>query len=203
MSTQAHLPDGAGPRPHLTRPCPELIDSWLGDAGLGDPTGERRVEATRHFRDVLGRFASGVTVVTAMGADGPVGLTCQSFTSVSLDPPLVLFVPSRTSRSWPWIRAAGTFCVNFLSDGQEELANTMASRGADKFAGADFSPSPQTGSPVLAGVLGYVDCLVQDVHEAGDHDVVIGRVVDLQLTTTPGEPELPLLFYRGAYATTD
>ena len=120
MSTQAHVPDGAGPRPHLTRPCPELIDSWLGD-----PTGARRVEATRHFRDVLGRFASGVTVVTATGPDGPVGLTCQSFTSVSLDPPLVLFVPSRTSRSWPQIRAAGTFCVNFLSHGQEELANTQ------------------------------------------------------------------------------
>lgn len=198
MSAQAQVPDDARPLPRQTQPCPELIDSWLGD-----PTGERRVEATRHFRDVLGHFASGVTVVTATGTDGPVGLTCQSFTSVSLDPPLVLFVPSRASRSWPQIRAAGTFCVNFLSHGQEELANTMASRGADKFAGVDFAPSPQTGSPVLADTLGYVDCFVQGVHEAGDHDVVIGRVVDLQLTAPETEPERPLLFYCGSYATTD
>lgn len=188
-------------------PCPELFEAWLGDSlydvqvradeGLvsADPT----VDAGRHFRDVLGLFASGVTVVTAVHDGEPVGLTCQSFSSVSLDPPLVLFVPSRTSRAWPLIRASGAFCVNLLGADQTGVANTMASRGADKFAGAGWRPSPVTGSPVLAGTLGHVDCVIHQVHEAGDHDVVIGRVVDLAAGPAASDP---LLFYRGRYRTT-
>ena len=79
---------------------------------------------------MLGRFASGVTVVTAMSGGEPVGLTCQSFSSVSLDPPLVLFVPAKTSRAWPLIQRSGKFCVNFLAADQAELSNTMASRAS-------------------------------------------------------------------------
>ena len=126
-------------------------------------------------------------------------MTCQSFSSVSLDPPLVLFVPARTSRAWPLMQRAGKFSVNFLGADQAELSNTMASRGVDKFADVPWQPSPVTGSPVLEGSLGYVDCAIHAVHEAGDHYVVIGRVVDL----AAGEDDEPLLFFQGQYRTTD
>ena len=106
-------------------------------------------------------------------------MTCQSFSSVSLDPPLVLFIPAKTSRAWPLIQRSGKFCVNFLAADQAELSNTMASRGADKFADVKWTPSPRTGSPMLEGALAHVDCTIHAVHEAGDHYVVIGRVVDL------------------------
>lgn len=198
-------------------PCSELLEDWLGDPSLGDSMYDLQfhpgesivvdaddpaaVHAARHFRDVLGRFASGVTVVTAVDDGTPVGLTCQSFSSVSLDPPLVLFVPSRASRAWPAIRRSGSFCVNFLADGQQTLSNQMASRGEDKFAGVGWRPAPATGSPLLEGTLGYVDCRIHAVHEAGDHDVVIGRVLDLG-GPDEGGPEHPLLFFRGQYDST-
>lgn len=156
------------------------------------------VEAARHFRDVLARFASGVTVVTSMSQGQPVGMTCQSFSSVSLVPPLVLFVPSCASRAWPLIRASGQFCVNFLADDQMSLSSVMASRGTDKFADVDWEPAPATGSPRLAGTLGHVDCRISGVHPGGDHDIVVGRVLDLEI----GPAERPLLFYRGDYHTT-
>lgn len=209
-SAAVPVPDPAdGPPPSYEtdrgQPCPELFEAWLGDAGrdlvfddatAGQPVGH--VEGSRAFRDVLGRFASGVTVVTAIHDGVPVGLTCQSFSSVSLDPPLVLFVPSRTSRAWPLIREAGSFCVNLLASDQAWVSNTMASKGADKFAEVEWRPSSRTGSPVLAGTLGHVDCTIEDVHEAGDHDVVIGRVLTLA-GEAPGDP---LVFYRGRYRTT-
>ena len=157
------------------------------------------IAAARQFRQVLGRFASGVAVVTGSSDGEPVGLTCQSFSSVSLDPPLVLFVPARTSRAWPLIQRSGHFCVNFLAEGQTELSHTMASRGIDKFADVEWTPSPVTGSPLLADVLGYVDCAIHAVHEAGDHHVVIGRVLDLA-TTEAGDP---LLYFEGEYRAID
>lgn len=203
------IPEGMNPNARETWPSPELIQSWLGDVDFdfewrpGEGTtvhgdDPEAVERARNFRDVLGRFASGVTVVTTTSNGVPVGMTCQSFSSVSLDPPLVLFVPAKTSRAWPMIQRAGTFCVNFLADEQAELSNTMASRGIDKFADVDWTPSPQTGSPILPGTLGYVDCTIHAAHESGDHYVVIGRVVDLQVA----EAEKPLLFFQGKYAST-
>ncbi len=116
-----------------------------------DTSSPEAVAEARRFRDVLGRFASGITVVTTMSNGEPVGLTCQSFSSVSLNPPLVLFVPARSSRAWPRIQRAGKFCVNFLAADQADLSNTMASRGADKFADVAWQPSPVTGSPVFDG----------------------------------------------------
>jgi 3-hydroxy-9,10-secoandrosta-1,3,5(10)-triene-9,17-dione monooxygenase reductase component len=204
------LPEGMSPDARETWPSPELIQSWLGDADFdfewrpGEGTtvhgdDPQAVAAARRFRDVLGRFASGVTVVTAMSGEGPVGMTCQSFSSVSLDPPLVLFVPAKTSRAWPLMQRSGRFCVNFLADDQAELSNTMASRGTDKFAGISWRRSETTGSPLLDGVLGYVDCAIHSVQEAGDHYVVIGRVLDL----VSSDADKPLLFYQGKYATTD
>lgn len=207
------IPEGMSPDARETWPSPELINSWLGDQDIDfefrpgedvavhdDP---ETVAAARRFRDVLGRFASGVTVVTGISHDEPVGMTCQSFSSVSLDPPLVLFIPAKTSRAWPLIQRSGKFCVNFLASDQAELSNTMASRGTDKFAEVKWTPSPATGSPMLDGALAQVDCTIHTVHEAGDHYVVIGRVVDLVADDSAGAPVDPLLFYRGEYRTTD
>lgn len=206
----AEVPEGMRADARETWPSPELISSWLGDVdfdvewrpGEGSAVHADDPEAVaraRQFRDTLGRFASGVTVVTAISNGQPVGMTCQSFSSVSLDPPLVLFVPARTSRAWPLMQRSGRFCVNFLAAEQAELSNTMASRGTDKFSGVAWTPSQATGSPVLADSLGYVDCTIHAVHEAGDHYVVIGKVVELEATDAAD----PLLFYQGQYRTTD
>ena len=210
MSSEPEIPDGMSPDARETWPSPELISSWLGDADFdfewrpGEGTAvhgddPQAVARARQFRDVLGRFASGVTVVTAVSNGEPVGMTCQSFSSVSLDPPLVLFVPARTSRAWPVMQRVGKFCVNFLAADQADLSNTMASRGTDKFADVAWTPTRQTGSPLLDGALGFVDCAIHAVHEAGDHYVVIGRVLELG----EGPDRDPLLFFQGQYRSTD
>ncbi|WP_372733501.1 flavin reductase family protein [Nocardioides sp.] len=210
MSTP-EIPDGMSPDARETWPSHDLIESWLGDSMYDfqlrpgedveiDTDDEAAMTAARLFRDVLGRFASGVTVVTAISGGEPVGMTCQSFSSVSLNPPLVLFIPAKTSRAWPMIQRSGRFCVNFLADDQAELSNQMASRGSDKFAGVPWAPAPVTGSPLLDGVLGYVDCQIHTAYEAGDHFVVIGQVVDLAVPDA--EVTKPLLFFQGKYATT-
>jgi 3-hydroxy-9,10-secoandrosta-1,3,5(10)-triene-9,17-dione monooxygenase reductase component len=153
----------------------------------------------RRFRQVLGHFCTGVTVITALVDQAqPVGFACQSFAAVSLEPPLVLFCPSRRSATWPRIERVGHFCANVLTDGQRELSRVFgisAATGTDKFAGLRWSPC-SSGAPVLEGALTWIGCAVQAVHEAGDHFVVIGRVIEL------GEcaPNPPLLFYRGRYA---
>lgn len=211
MSSEASrdIPDGMSSDARETWPSPDLINSWLGDIDLdfefrpGESSGVHAddpaaIAAARQFRDTLGRFASGVTVVTSTSGDEPVGMTCQSFSSVSLDPPLVLFCPAKTSRAWPLIQRSGKFCVNFLAHDQAELSNTMASRGVDKFADVPWVPSEATGSPLLEGILGYVDCTIHAVHEAGDHFVVIGRVLDL----AEGDVHEPLLYFQGKYRTT-
>lgn len=199
-------PEGMNPQARETWPSPDLIDQFLGDFDFHFRLGEetplpsddpRTLAEARHFRDVLGRFCTGVTVVTSMSGGEPVGMTCQSFSSVSLSPPLVLFCPAKTSRAWPQMQRAGFFCVNLLAAGQEEISNRMASKGADKFDGVQWTTS-ETGAPLLDGVLGYVDCTVHAVHEAGDHYVVIGKVHNLGF----GQPDEPLLFYRGSYTAT-
>ena len=160
--------------------------------------GEEAQNQATLFRDVLGRYASGITVVTTISGGEPVGMTCQSFTSVSLEPPLVAFLPTRQSRAFASIQRAGTFCVNFLASDQEAISDQLASSGDDKFAGVAWSPSAVTGSPMLAGIVGHVDCTVHSVHEAGDHFLVMGRVVDL----AAGDAEVPLVYYRGGYRST-
>ncbi len=146
-----------------------------------------------HFRTVLGHFASGVVIVTGMHEDGPAGLTCQSFFSLSLDPPLVAFAPSKSSKSWPKASFTGNLCVNLLSSDQEELAWTFANSGADKFSGVGWAPAGH-GAPHINGSLAWIDCVVEQVHDAGDHLLVIARVVELE--ARDGEP---LVFYRGGF----
>jgi 3-hydroxy-9,10-secoandrosta-1,3,5(10)-triene-9,17-dione monooxygenase reductase component len=205
------VPEGMSPDARETWPSRELIDSYLGtgfdfELRLGEHTplpvdDPAAAEDARRFRDVLGMFATGVTVVTSMSGNEPVGMTCQSFSSVSLDPPLVMFCPAKTSRAWPLMRQAGFFCVNFLSDGQQHISNGMASKGAKKFHGVGWKPA-STGAPLIDGVLGYVDCTIDRVHEAGDHYIVVGRVRALDLgdgRAAEGDAGTPLLFHRGAY----
>jgi 3-hydroxy-9,10-secoandrosta-1,3,5(10)-triene-9,17-dione monooxygenase reductase component len=150
------------------------------------------------FRQVLGHFCTGVTVITCAENGRPAGFACQAFAALSLTPPLVLFCPSRSSATWPAIARAGYFCVNVLAAGQQEIARRFGVSGADKFAGVSWSPSP-SGAPVLDGALTWVECAVAAVHEAGDHYVVTGHVTELG----PSRPDRPLLFYRGRYASTD
>lgn len=149
----------------------------------------------RHFRDVLGHFGSGIVVVTAISDGAPVGFTCQSFSSVSLDPPLVTFIPAKTSTSYPRIRQAGRFGINILSLDQAELCRQMARSGPDKWNGVEWAVSAG-GSPILASSHAFLDCVFETEYEAGDHFIVLGRV-----TALSAEPEsAPLLFHRGAYS---
>ncbi|CAH9413755.1 Putative oxidoreductase [Streptomyces globisporus] len=156
---------------------------------------ERLPIAPADFRRVLGHFASGVTVVTARDADGPTGFACQSFASLSLDPPLVTFMVARTSTTWPRIARAGVFCVNILGAEQGALCRGFAVSGADKFAGVAYGEAPATGSPLLDSVPAWIDCRVHAVHTGGDHLIVVGRVEALG-AEEQGEP---LLFHRGAF----
>ncbi|MCL6296785.1 flavin reductase family protein [Streptomyces kronopolitis] len=150
------------------------------------------------FRDVLGHFASGVTIITSPGDPDPAGFACQSFASLSLDPPLVAFMVGRTSTTWPRIARAGVFCVNILGADQGALCRGFAVRGGDKFAGVSHGPAPATGSPRLAEVPAWIDCTVQAVHTGGDHLIVVGRVE--ALGTDPAAARTgPLLFHRGGF----
>ena len=163
----------------------------MSDAEAGPAAGT--VDA-RVMRDVLGHFASGVTVVTALPEEGPIGFTCQSFSSLSLDPPLVVFAPSRSSRTWPRLRELGRFCVNVLSEDQDGLSAAFARSGEDKFAGVHWRPS-RLGSPVLDDVVAWIDCELWAEYDGGDHTLVAARVLDLG--ADPGRR--PLLFHRGGY----
>jgi 3-hydroxy-9,10-secoandrosta-1,3,5(10)-triene-9,17-dione monooxygenase reductase component len=145
------------------------------------------------FREVLGHFATGVTIVTALEDGEPVGFTCQSFAALSLDPPMVILAPSRSSTSWPRIREAGAFCVNILEEHQEALSRTFAVSGGDKFDGVGWKQG-LTGAPVLEGSLATVECRLGEIFEGGDHELVTGLVVAMDL----GEGG-PLLFYRSGF----
>ena len=160
----------------------------------GGEEGPARIVDPGLLRDVLGHFASGVTVVTALTAEGPIGFTCQAFSSLSLDPPLVAFAPARTSRTWPRLRELGRFCVNVLAEGQDAVSQNFARSAPDKFAGVPWTPS-EHGSPVLAGVVAWIDGELWAEYDGGDHTIVVARVLDLGAHAD----RRPLLFHRGAY----
>jgi flavin reductase (DIM6/NTAB) family NADH-FMN oxidoreductase RutF len=149
---------------------------------------------TSRFRHVLGHFATGVAVITAIGPSGPVGMVVSSFTSVSLEPPLVAFLPDKSSTSWPNIRAAGAFCVNILSAGQEALCAQFARKGIDKFAGVTWRAA-SSGAPILDGGMAWIDCELTQTFESGDHYIAIGRVLQLEAA----EYGIPLVFFQGGY----
>jgi flavin reductase (DIM6/NTAB) family NADH-FMN oxidoreductase RutF len=143
----------------------------------------------------MSHFATGVTVVTALEEGQPVGFTCQSFVSLSLDPPMVALAPAKTSTSWPRIARAGYFCVNILGAHQSALSRAFAVTGGDKFADVAWRRGSR-GAPVLEGVLAYAECELESIHDAGDHELVTGRVVDLGVAEGH-----PLVFYRSDFGT--
>jgi 3-hydroxy-9,10-secoandrosta-1,3,5(10)-triene-9,17-dione monooxygenase reductase component len=146
------------------------------------------------FRHVLGNFPTGVVAVSAIHDGEPVGLAVGSFTSVSLDPPLVGFFPGKASTSWPRIAQAGSFVVNVLAEHQADVCRSFAASGQDKYSGFSWQRSPG-GSPVLHGVVAWLECELASVTDAGDHWFVLGRVVRMAVTGS----RLPLVFFRGAY----
>jgi flavin reductase (DIM6/NTAB) family NADH-FMN oxidoreductase RutF len=151
---------------------------------------------SKHFRSVLGHLPTGVTIVTGLHEDRPVGFTIGSFTSISLDPPLVGFFPMTSSDTWAAIAPYGNFCVNVLCETQADLCWRFAKIGVDdgRFDGLAWHPSP-TGCPVIDGVGAWIDCRIGQTVELGDHLLVVGEVVALDHHT---EPPVPLVFYRGA-----
>jgi len=158
-------------------------------------TGLGSVDAMR-FRSVLGTFATGVVAVTAIdpATTQPTGLAANSFTSVSLNPPLVAFCIAHTSTTWPKIRAAQRHCINILAEDQREVCLQLATKGGDKFNGLVWTASP-AGHPVLEGAVAWLECSPETEHQAGDHIIVVCRVHHLERHHFGG----PLLFYRGSY----
>jgi 3-hydroxy-9,10-secoandrosta-1,3,5(10)-triene-9,17-dione monooxygenase reductase component len=159
------------------------------------PVEEGRTDS-RRFRSVLGRFATGIVAITAIDpADGrPCGLAVNSFTSVSLDPPLAGFCVAHTSTSWPRLRDARVLTVNVLSEHQRDVCDQLATKGGDKFAGLRWTCSAG-GGPVLDGALAWLDCVVEAEHPAVAHLIVVARVLRLDALADDG----PLVFFRGGY----
>lgn len=169
---------------------PHSPKAW--DGSLTEP--RKRVPPDL-FRHVLGHFATGVAVVTADRSPFLAGVTVQAFSSLSLNPPMVLFCVRRDSRTWGRIASGPELCVNVLAEDQAELAVQFARPGPNRFHDVEWAPSAVTGSPVLALALAWIDCLVREVHPGGDHLVVMCDVVDLGADTA----SRPLLFYRSEY----
>lgn len=160
--------------------------------GATEPNGA----AYAAFRTVLGHVPTGVTVITADGTDGPVGMAVGTFSSISLDPPLVGFFVAKTSTTWPHIRSSNSFCANVLSARQQSLCGTFARSGGDKFTGIRWEPTPN-GVPRLSRVVAWVDCRIDQILDAGDHELCIGRVLDLGTSACDEVAAGPLIFYRG------
>lgn len=158
------------------------------------PEGDLITPAAPEMRRVLGHFCTGIAVITAHNGERPIGFTCQSVTSVSLDPPYISFCPSSTSTSWPLIRQVGAVCVNILSEKQADVCARFATRGEDKYSGVGWRPG-RNGAPALDGTLASVEAAVEFEHTAGDHSIVVARVTGLRAH----EERSPLLFYRGGY----
>jgi 3-hydroxy-9,10-secoandrosta-1,3,5(10)-triene-9,17-dione monooxygenase reductase component len=148
------------------------------------------------YRKVLGHFPTGVTIVTGWAGDIPAGFTIGSFTSVSLDPPLVGFLPQISSDTWQAMAPAGKFCVNILRDDQADLCWRFAKSGVgdDRFDNVTWTTSP-TGCPLITGIGAWIDCVVEHTFELGDHFMVVGRVIDLD---HHADPHTPLVFYKGS-----
>lgn len=148
------------------------------------------------FREALGHYASGITVITSHIDGEPIGFTCQSFYSVSTNPPLISFSVKSNSYSYPKIRQAGRFAVNILSGKQADISNQFARQSSDKWQGVDWQESP-LGNPIIAGSLHWLDCEIHAEHIAGDHLIVIGEVKALDLQVAAATQ--PLLYFKGQY----
>jgi flavin reductase (DIM6/NTAB) family NADH-FMN oxidoreductase RutF len=146
-------------------------------------------------RRVLGHLPTGVTIITAFGPEGPIGMSANSVTSVSLDPPLVLFCPANTSQTWPAIRAANHFCINILAGHHEDLCRRFSLRGVERFAGVTWQPGRR--APWLDDAVAWIGCTLHSEHPAGDHSIVTASLNEIEATSGVD----PLVFFRGAYGT--
>ncbi|GAB2853570.1 hypothetical protein GCM10027176_65390 [Actinoallomurus bryophytorum] len=192
-------PSGRSQGPPLT--AVGRADRIDGGPSAADRTGQGAADGVsaidaRRFRSILGHFATGVVVITAIDPETgrPTGLAANSFTSVSLDPALVSFCVAHTSTTWPRLRKAERLCVNILSASQRDVCLRFASRGGEKFAGLEWTGSP-SGEPVIDGALAWLECSVEAEHAAGDHMIVVARVHHLD-RHHDGDP---LVFYKGSY----
>jgi len=205
---RSHLP-GAGARPAAA--CPGGLrdqDAAAGARrryrrqGVSAPSGRsvlsRAAPGKSALRSVLGRFATGVTVVAA-GREAPCGMTANAFTSVSLEPPLILVCVDRSAAIYNTVQSAGSFAVSMLSARQEHVARHFADhsrpRGADEFGAFEWSPGPSTGAPILDGAIAWVECALATSHEGGDHEIFIGSV----LSSGFGPTDDALLFFSGGF----
>jgi 3-hydroxy-9,10-secoandrosta-1,3,5(10)-triene-9,17-dione monooxygenase reductase component len=164
-----------------------------GAPAISDPT---TPISELDFRNVVAHFCSGITVLTGTVDDAPVGMTCQSFFSLSIDPMLVAFSVAKTSTTYPAIRAAGTCCVNVLAHDQPAVSRQFARSGTDKWSGIRWDRSRPLGNPVIDGVLAWFDCQIETEYEGGDHTIVLAKVCGLG-----ARPEgRPLLYFQSKYA---
>ncbi len=149
---------------------------------------------TRVLRDAFGRFASGITIVTAATPDGPIGITANSFSSLSLDPPLILWSPSVGSRRFPYFEQASHFAVHILSADQQDLCLGFAKSGF-AFDQIDTQTN-DTGVPLIPDCLARFECETQAIYPGGDHKIVVGRVLNAEMTQGDA-----LTFYAGQFRT--
>lgn len=151
------------------------------------------------MRSVFGHFPTGVVIVTATVDSDPVGMTLQSFLSLSLDPPLALLSVATTSTSWPRIANAGHFVVNVLAEHQSGLARQFAMSGIDKFDGVSYTTDPLSGAPRLDGAAAWINCRTESEYDGGDHTIVVAHVVAAQVSPLEQHATAPLVFHRSGY----
>ena len=163
---------------------------------MSDPFEPTRASfGSAEFRETLGRLPTGVTVIASLLDGEPAGLAVGTFFSVSLEPPMIGFCVARASTSFPKVRDAGVFCASVLAADQEAISRVFASSGADKFQGLGWRAAPHTGSPMLTDELVWIDCTIDVVVDAGDHELILAQVEHLEVARDAS----PLVFYRGGY----
>lgn len=176
----------------------EPLDSTAGaatTAGVATEVGKTVELDEMSIRGAMSEFTTGVTIVTTEDEGEKYGFACQSFSSLSLNPPMILFTVMKTSRSWPHVKNAGTFCVNVLAEDQEDISAAFGRRNGEKFKSGTWERT-QLGNPLLRGSSVWIDCTVADVHEGGDHWIVTANIEAIGQR----ENANPLIYHRGSYA---
>lgn len=148
----------------------------------------------QELRRVLGHFATGVTIITTRDKDGaPFGLTANAFTSLSLNPPLVVVCVDKTAQCYGCFHESKVFAVNFLSEDQEELSRRFATKNSAKFAGLEWYEG-SNGAALIEGAMGHIECRIVQTHDGGDHTIMVGEIV-----SASASGDRPLIFFKGKY----
>ena len=165
-------------------------------SGTNSPSRTNLAFDSRTFRDTLGHYASGITIIAGHDGHEPLGFTCQSFYSVSVAPPLISFSVKANSTTYPRIRRTGRFCVNVLSETQQAVSDQFGRQATDKWAGIDWHMS-DASNPIIASTLMWLDCKIVSEHRAGDHNIVVGEVI--AMSPAGWHDGGPLLYFKGRY----